>query len=280
MKVLITGAGGQVGRALLAAAPGGIEAMGLDSATLDITDSAAVATKVAQIAPELIINAAAYTAVDKAESEPERAFAVNRDGVANLAATGVKLVHISTDFVFDGAASSPYGVNAPTNPLGIYGASKLAGEQAAGTDALIIRTAWVYASKGHNFVHTMLRLMRERGAVRVVADQIGSPTWASALAAAIWALAAKDARGLYHYTDAGKASWHDFACAIAEEACALGLLETMPAITPITTADFPTPARRPAYSVLDTSETDALIGAAPLWRANLRNMLKEVAAHG
>lgn len=280
MKVLVTGAGGQVGRALLASAPGGVDATGFHSAALDITDSAAIAAKVAQVAPALIINAAAYTAVDKAESEPERAFAVNRDGVANLAATGVKLVHISTDFVFDGAASSPYDVNAPTNPLGVYGASKLAGEEAAGKDALIIRTAWVYASKGHNFVHTMLRLMRERGAVRVVADQMGSPTWASALAAAIWALVAKDARGLYHYTDAGTASWHDFARAIAEEACALGLLETMPEVTPITTADFPTPARRPAYSVLDTSETDALIGPAPLWRANLRNMLKEVAAHG
>lgn len=280
MKALITGAGGQLGRALLAYAPTGVEVIACDSAVLNISDADAVAEKVAQTTPDIIINAAAYTAVDKAEEDEARAFAVNRDGVAHLAATGVRLVHISTDFVFDGSASSPYPVDAPTNPLGIYGASKLAGEKAAGDDALIVRTAWVYASEGGNFVHTMLRLMKERGAVGVVADQIGTPTWATSLASAIWQMVGKDARGLYHYTDSGVASWYDFAVAIAQEATALGLLDTMPEVSPLTTADFPTKAQRPPFSVLDKTATNALIGPAPHWRANLRKMLEEVHSNG
>ena len=280
MKVLVTGAGGQVGRALLASVPEGVKAFGCGSGTLDIADADAVRAKVAETSPDVIINAAAYTAVDKAESEEAQAYAVNRDGVANLAATGARLVHISTDFVFDGTASSPYPADAPTNPLGVYAASKLAGEEAAGEKALIIRTAWVYASEGANFVLTMLRLMRERGAVKVVADQVGTPTWASSLAGAIWELIAQDARGTYHYTDSGVASWYDFAFAIAEEGVALGLLDAMPEVTPVTTKEFPTPAKRPPYSVLDKSKTSALIGPAPHWRVNLRKMLQEVAANG
>ncbi len=280
MKALITGAGGQLGRALLACAPTGVKVIACDSAALDIGDADAVAAKVAQTTPDIIINAAAYTAVDKAEEDEARAFAVNRDGVANLAATGVRLVHISTDFVFDGSASSPYPVDAPTTPLGIYGASKLAGEKAAGDDALIVRTAWVYASEGGNFVHTMLRLMKERGAVGVVADQIGTPTWATSLAGAIWQLVGKAARGVYHYTDSGVASWYDFAVAIAQDATELELLDAMPEVSPLTTADFLTKAQRPSYSVLDKTKTNALIGPAPHWRVNLRKMLEEVYANG
>lgn len=281
MKVLVTGAGGQLGRALLANAPNGCEVVGCDSASFNISDGDAVKATIASLAPDCIINAAAYTAVDKAESDRDRAFAVNRDGVANLANSRAKLIHISTDFVFDGTASSPYPSNAATNPLGIYGASKLTGEQAAGPDALIVRTAWVYASQGANFVHTMLRLMRERDELRVVADQIGTPTWAISLANAVWALTDKQATGIYHHTDSGVASWYDFAVAIMEEALAIGLLEREVTVTPIATTDFPTPAKRPAYSVLDKSATTALLGhPAPHWRVNLRKMLAEVKAIG
>ena len=285
MKVLITGAGGQVGRALLATAPARVAAMGLGRDALDITDIAAVADAMAAIAPDLVINAAAYTAVDRAESEPDQAYAINRDAVAVLAdeaaRASARLAHISTDFVFNGLRAIPYPPDAHSAPLGVYGRSKLAGEVAAGADALIVRTAWVYAAEGHNFVHTMLRLMRERGAVRVVADQIGTPTWATSLARAIWALALQEHTGIWHHTDSGVASWYDFAVAIAEEALALGLLDMMPAITPIRTLDYPTPAARPAFSVLDCTATGAALGApAPHWRANLRAMLAEVKAHG
>ena len=280
MKVLVTGAGGQVGRALLSSAPEDVEVIGCDKASLDITDPAAVSAKIARIAPDLIINAAAHTAVDTAESESEHVFAINRDGVTNLAATGVQLVQISTDFVFDGTGSSPYPIDAPTGPIGMYGASKLAGEQAAGDNALIVRTAWVHASEGSNFVLTMLKLMRDLGSVRVITDQVGTPTWATSLAQALWAMIGKDLRGVYHFTDSGVATWYDFAVAIAEEATALGLLDSMPQVRPVTTAAFPTAARRPAYSVLDKTVTYDLLGPAPHWRVNLRKMLAEVKARG
>ncbi len=284
MRVLVTAAEGQLGRALMAGPPAGMEVVGIPRRLLDITDLAQLRDRAEAVAPQLIINAAAYTKVDAAETDEAAAYAVNRDAVAHLArvaaAHKARLVHISTDFVFDGTSSTPYPVDAPPAPLNVYGASKLAGEEAAGEDALIVRTAWVYASTGNNFVHTMLRLMRERGAVSVVADQMGTPTWATSLAGTIWALAHQGAGGVYHYTDSGVASWYDFAVAIAEEAHTLGLLDSLPVVTPVTTADFPTPARRPAYSVLDKSKTSALIGAAPHWRVNLRKMLAEVAANG
>lgn len=280
MKVVVTGCDGQLGRALRKP-PDGVTLIPYGRCDLDILQADWVAEEISKVAPDLIINAAAYTAVDKAESEPERAFALNRDGVANLAATGVRLVQVSTDFVFDGLSSSPYPVDAPAGPLGVYGESKLAGEKAAGEDALIVRTSWVYLAYCQNFVYSMLRLMRERGSVCVVSDQIGTPTCAISLAEAIWALVLKEARGIYHYTDSGVASWYDFAVAIAEEAHALGILDSMPEVVPISSDDFPTPARRPAYSVLDKSKTTALLGSpAPHWRVNLRKMLLEVQAHG
>lgn len=282
MKILVTGAGGQLGRALIATAPAGAAIDATDVAELDITDAAAVAAHVAATRPALVINAAAYTAVDKAEAEEALAHRLNAEAVGHLAAAaeaaGARFVHVSTDFVFDGRQGSPYAPDAPTNPLNAYGRTKLAGERAAGRAALIVRTAWVYAAQGQNFVRTMLRLMAERDRLRVVADQIGTPTFATGLAEAIWALAAQNARGIYHHTDSGAASWYDFAVAIQEEALARGLLTRAIPIDPIATADYPTPATRPAYSVLDKSASTALIGAAPHWRVQLRRMVEEL--HG
>jgi dTDP-4-dehydrorhamnose reductase len=285
MKVLITGANGQVGRALQATAPAGAQLILTDVGELDICDAEAVERFVADAAPALIVNSAAYTAVDKAEGDASLAQAINADAVGHLAAAaaenGARLVHISTDFVFDGTQGWPYRPDDTPNPLSVYGATKLAGERIAGPDALIIRTSWVYAAVGGNFVHTMLRVMRERDEVRVVADQIGSPTFATGIADAIWRLARQGAQGIYHFTDSGAASWYDFAVAIQEEALALGLFERQAKVTPIATSDYPTPARRPSYSVLDKGATIAALGGpAPHWRVNLRTMLQEVKANG
>lgn len=284
MKALIVGSKGQLGRALVAAAPADMEVLAYASDMLDITDDAAVDAAVQVARPDFIFNAAAYTAVDKAESDEARALAVNATGVGVLAnaarGVGAKLVHVSTDFVFDGLSGVPCRPDAATNPIGAYGRTKLAGEQLAG-DALIVRTAWVYAPQGNNFVRTMLRLMAERPEVKVVADQIGTPTYAPGLANALWTLATKGVSGIHHYTDAGVASWYDFAVAIQEEALAIGLLPKPVPVIPIDIADFPTPARRPHYSVLDKSSTYAALGGpAPHWRANLRIMLSEIKTHG
>lgn len=281
MKLLITGAGGQLGQALQGVVPGDVDVLAASSVDLDIGDGGAVAAYLAAAKPDLVINAAAYTAVDKAESDVDAAFRINGDAVGFLAraaaATGARFVHVSTDFVFDGEAGRPYAPDAPTSPLGVYGASKLRGEQEAGEAALIVRTAWVYGSRGNNFVRTMLRLMADRDELRVVADQIGTPTWATSLAEGVWKLALAGARGVFHYTDSGVASWYDFALAIQEEALAIGLLDRAIPVVPIPTSAYPTPARRPHYSVLDKTTTSALIGApAPHWRANLRRMLAEV----
>jgi dTDP-4-dehydrorhamnose reductase len=288
MKVLITGARGQLGMALQRTVPAGVEVSALDRGALDIGDSEAAGAAIARERPDLIINAAAYTAVDRAEADAEQAWCINADGAANLAkaasAASARFVHISTDFVFDGTSGTPYRPDDETSPLGIYGASKRGGEeavQAACPPALILRTAWVYGDTGNNFVRTMLRLMAEREEVRVVADQIGTPTYASGLADAIWRLDAVGAQGIHHWTDSGAASWYDFAVAIQEEALALGLLSRAVPVVPIATADFPTPARRPSYSVLDKRSTFALLGApAPHWRVNLRKMLGVIKANG
>lgn len=283
MKALIVGAAGQLGRALAAAAPPHATLAALDRGALDITDAAAVDAALRAHRPDLVINAAAYTAVDRAESDSERAFAINATAATRLAAVataqGARLVHVSTDFVFDGTASSPYPPDAPTAPLGVYGASKLAGErgvQLTAPDALILRTAWVYAAEGANFLRTMLRLMDERDEVRVVCDQVGTPTHAASLARAIWRLTEAGAAGIHHWTDAGVASWYDFAVAIAEEAQSAGLLRRAIPIVPIPTSAYPTPARRPAYSVLDKQQTWALAGIASHWRCELRAALDQM----
>lgn len=285
MKALIVGSGGQLGRALGATAPVGVQVIGHDRAALDISDPAAVEAAVAAAKPDILFNAAAYTAVDKAEGDEAAALAINATAVGVLADAarrhGAHFVHVSTDFVFDGLDGVPYAPDSPTAPLGAYGRTKLAGEQAAGDDALIVRTAWVYGLTGGNFVRTMLRLMAERPEVRVVADQIGTPTYAPGLAAALWTLAEKRVRGIHHYTDSGVASWYDFAVAIQEEALAAGLLDRAVPVLPIATADFPTPARRPHFSVLDKASTFTALGApAPHWRTQLRRMIEDIKANG
>ncbi len=286
MKVIITGANGQVGRALLKSVPAGFEAIGLARSQLDIGDMQAVLNAMQAQHPDLIINAGAYTAVDAAEGEPEAAERANTAGAANLAlaarATGSRLLQLSTDFVFDGMASTPYRTDAPTNPLSIYGRTKLGGEEAVrGTlpdKSVVLRTAWVYAPEGNNFVRTMLRVMAAKRSVRVVADQIGTPTAASSLAEVIWAFGARpDVSGTYHWTDAGVASWYDFAVAIAEESAAIGLLPAQVEVAAIASEEYPTAARRPAYSVLDKRSLLATL-AVPTrhWRSNLRTALREI----
>ncbi|PSJ43256.1 dTDP-4-dehydrorhamnose reductase [Allosphingosinicella deserti] len=283
MTVLILGAAGQVGRALIATAPAGAETVALGRDECDVSDETAVAAAVARYRPALIVNAAAYTAVDRAEADAEWAHLLNGMApgwIADIARkAGSRMIHISTDFVFDGEASRPLPVSAPTSPISVYGRTKLAGEEAvtaADPDALIVRTAWVYGRHGSNFLNTMLRRMNEGGDVPVVADQTGTPTWANSLAAALWALGRTEARGIHHFTDAGSATWYDFAVAIAEEAAAVSLLRDIPRIVPISTAEYPTAARRPAFSVLDTSVTWGLIGGPPPhWRANLRACLRD-----
>jgi dTDP-4-dehydrorhamnose reductase len=285
VKVLILGGKGQLGRGLAATAPADAAIVSHDIDTLDITNRAAVDAVVAEVQPALLLNAAAYTAVDKSESDEDAAYAVNATAVGILAdaarAAGARFVHVSTDFVFDGTSGSPYRPDAPTNPLGAYGRTKLAGEKLAGPDALIVRTAWVYAPTGGNFVRTMLRLMGERPEVRVVADQIGTPTYAPGLAQTLWTLAGQGLTGIHHYTDSGAASWYDFAVAIQEEALAAGLLDKAVPVIPITTSDFPTSAVRPSYSVLDKQSTFAALGSpAPHWRTNLRTMIEEIRTNG
>ena len=285
MKALVTGANGQLGRALAASVPASVDLIALPSAKLDITDPAAVEAAIREHAPNLVINAAAYTKVDAAEGVPHLADRVNRAGVANLARAtqqnGVRLVQVSTDFVFDGMASHAYRPDAPTAPLNIYGKTKLDGEAAAGPAALIVRTSWLYSAYGNNFVATMLRLMRERATLRVVDDQIGTPTSAHALANTIWDLAAIDRTGLLHYSDSGVASWYDFAVAIMEEGVAIGLLDRPIEVLPIPASEYPTPAKRPHFSVLDKRDTIAAIGRVPAhWRANLRDVLKAIKTDG
>lgn len=287
LRVLITGAGGQVGRMLLATRPENFEAIACTRADLDVGAAEAVRDVVGRHRPAVIINAAAYTAVDKAESEPEAARRINAEGPGHLAAAarefGARLIHISTDFVFDGAASAPYRPDSATQPLSIYGRTKRDGERAVlgalPEHSAIVRTAWVYAATGSNFVRTMLRIMRANGAARVVADQVGTPTAARFLAEALWRIAADpQIRGIHHWTDAGVASWYDFAVAIAEEGAELGLVAPEVTVTPIATSDYPTPAHRPSYSVLDKRSL-ASHGLTPVhWRKRLRAVLKEISS--
>jgi dTDP-4-dehydrorhamnose reductase len=286
-KVLVVGAGGQLGQELQRTSGPGVECLPMTRAQLDIADVVAVSESLRAVAPQLVINAAAYTAVDNAEAETDAARRGNVDGPLALAQAcaqqGVRLIHISTDFVFDGTASQPYKPDAATAPLGEYGRSKRAGELAVQSvlpQALILRTGWVYSRYGSNFVKTMLRLMSERDDLAVVADQVGTPTWAHGLAEAVWASAARPhLSGIYHWSDAGVCSWYDFAVAICEEALALGLLARPVNIRPIAAIEYPTPACRPAYSVLDKTDSwrdFALAGVH--WRQQLRAMLEDYKA--
>lgn len=272
--VLVVGAGGQVGRALVARG-----ALGLARADLDITDLARVRAALAAQPFRAVINAAAYTAVDRAESDAAAAYAINRDGPGNLAVAtaelGIPLLHISTDYVFDGGTVGAYRETDPVGPTGVYGASKLAGEaavRAAQPRHIILRTSWVYGPSVGNFVATMLRLAADRPALRVVADQTGGPTPAAAIADALLAVAARlegDVPwGTYHFSGAPAVTWHGFAETIVDHAAPA--LARIPAVTPIATADYPTPARRPANSVLDCTKIEQAFGIRqPDWRASL-----------
>lgn len=288
MRVLITGAGGQVAAAACALAPAEAQVTARSRSELDISDREAVDETVGALAPDVIINAAAFTAVDRAESESALATAVNTAGAENLARAAARqparrLLHISTDYVFDGSLRRPYRTTDPTSPLGVYGRSKRDGERAVlralPERTVVLRTAWVYAPRGHNFLLTMLRLMREKGAVRVVSDQVGSPTAVASIARVLWRFVAVPAHGIFHWTDEGVTSWYEFARAIASEGSAMGLVGERVSVEPITTEEYPTAARRPQYSVLDCSETSALLGVAPVpWRETLRATLQSLAA--
>jgi dTDP-4-dehydrorhamnose reductase len=287
MKVLITGARGQVGRALAASVPDGCRLLATTRAELDITDASAVSDYVEAHRPELIVNAAAWTAVDAAESEPERARLVNEHGARNLSSAAASLkarmIQLSTDFVFGGQGAAPYAPDAAPAPLNVYGRTKLAGEAAVRGNlpdaSIVLRTAWVYGPHGRNFLLTMLGLMRAGRPVRVVADQLGTPTSAASIARAVWAFAMRpELKGTYHWTDAGSASWYDFAAAIAEDASACGLLTGPVELAPISSREYAAAARRPASSVLDTRSTAEAIRLSPRsWRANLGDVLAEIA---
>ncbi len=292
MKLLVTGAGGQVGRELVRAAGFGGEVVGLTRSDLDVTDREAVRRVVERYAPAAVINAAAYTAVDRAETEPDLAFSVNRDGPAHLAAAcaaaGIPLVHFSTDYVFDGTKGVPYTEADPANPLGVYGQSKWAGEEAVRERLdrhVILRTSWVFSAHGHNFVKTMLRLSREREVLRVVADQRGNPTAAADIARLALEVAHRAAtdpdapRGTYHVAGAPATTWHGLAEAVVQEARQHGARAVR--IEPIPTSAYPTPARRPPDARLDTGRLAEVWGIEPPpWRAALRRVVAELAERG
>lgn len=285
LTVLVVGKNGQLAYELSQTQPKNITAHYFDSQSLDLRDQAQVNKIILQVKPDVVINAAAYTAVDKAETDQENAYAVNAKGVEYLAQACLdikaRLVHVSTDFVFDATKNTPYKTADTTNPLGVYGASKLAGELAITKihpqNSVIIRTSWVYSCHGNNFVKTMLRLMDEKPELGVVSDQIGSPTWAKGLAKSCWNFAFNDKSGIFHYSDLGVASWYDFAKAIQELGLAKGILKNNIPIKPIKAAYYPTPAKRPSYSIMDTEESYQILGEDGLyWRTALSNMLDEL----
>ena len=274
--MLITGRDGQLGQALQQTAPQGWDLIATGRDQLDLADPEQCRRMVREHGPDWVINAGAFTAVDRAESEPELAQAVNADAPSAfaqaLAETGGRMLQLSTDYVFDGAQSHPYRPHDPLAPLGVYGRSKAAGERAViellgPQRASVLRTGWVYGPTGGNFCLTMLELHRQRAMagppLAVVADQVGCPTSTTGLAAACWAVLARGIGGWLHWSDAGAASWYDFAVAIGAGAQAAGLLEQAAVVRPIRTADYPTPAERPSYSLLDCTSTRAALGLEP-----------------
>jgi len=274
MKVLLTGASGQVGSCfqdLVKEKFPQLTLLATDRSQLDITNAIAVDHIVGQFQPDVIFNAAAYTAVDRAESDPEGAWSVNVQAVENLVLAAQRhhafFVHISTDYVFNGEADKPWVESHPCDPQSIYGSTKLAGEKAALAydQAVVLRTSWVFSEYGNNFLKTMLRLGKERPGLSIIDDQRGCPTYAGDIAGAVMDIifAALRPTGVYHYSGAGDVSWFDFAKAILQKACSSGLLEKMPELTPIPTTEFPTPAKRPKYSVMSTNKIEA-IGIKPV----------------
>ena len=283
MKVLLTGANGQLGRCIQDRAPEGIELIALTRAELDITDQANVMALCEKLKPDFIINAAAYTAVDKAESNPAAVGAINLTGSENLAYAAAKLdipiIHVSTDYVFDGTAITPYIPSCPTNPQSVYGQTKLDGEnsiKAITSKHVIIRTAWVFSEYGNNFVKTMLRLGAERDELGIVADQIGCPTYAGDLAQCIFNFITliknntKTVFGIYHFCGDEQVSWYEFANAIFDEAKTKKVIVNKPLLKKLTTSEYPTPAKRPKYSVMkDTSPHVSFSD----WRTALKNII-------
>lgn len=282
-KIIVTGANGQVGQELRAAAASGSEFdfIFLTRNDFPLDNTASLGPLFETYQPAYFINCAAYTAVDKAESEKEQAFKINGDAVGTIAATcaafGTRLIHISTDYVFDGTSATPLRETDPTGPLNVYGASKLRGEQLAmqqhpdGT--VILRTSWVYSEFGNNFVKTMIRLMKEKGSIRVVDDQIGSPTYAADLADTILQIIAAPAfiPGIYHYSNSGEISWYQFALAIKE------LTDSPCRVDPLPTAQYPTPARRPHYSLMDKTLIRQTYGIKiPDWKDSLRRCISVI----
>ncbi len=291
MKVLLTGREGQLGTALQAGLPEGVILIATGRSELDLADHAACRQAVRDHRPDWVLNAGAYTAVDRAESEADRAMAINAGAPQAFAEvlrdTGGRLLQVSTDFVFNGAQGSPYRPDQALDPLGVYGATKAAGETAALAlpGARVLRTSWVYGPVGKNFCLTMLRLHAMKAAagepLGVVADQVGCPTATHTLAAACWRAIGigTDADGprTLHWSDAGASSWYDFAVAIGELGVAAGLLERAAEVSPLTTADYPTPAQRPSYSLLDCTASRQSLAMDPIhWRASLAQVLAEV----
>ena len=297
MKVLLTGSAGQLGQALLASKPEEVDLIptsrcgGQDFLSLDLADPDACREMVREYRPDWVLNAGAYTAVDQADFEPELAHAVNalapRAFGEALLETDGRLLQVSTDFVFNGQQGFPYGLEQKRDPLGVYGRTKAGGEEAveqllvAGGRGTILRTSWVYGPVGRNFLLTMLRLHRERKQLKVVADQVGCPTSTRSLAMACWALVDWDSQeclpSWLHWSDAGVASWYDFAVAIGELALSRGLVEHVAEVIPITSAEYPTPAQRPSYSLLDCTRTRQLLGlSARHWRQALESVMADV----
>lgn len=286
MNVLLLGTNGQLGWELQRTCPKNITLALCDFPKIDFCSTDSISQCISSSQPDCIINTAAYTAVDKAEQENDLAYRINYEAVLEIAELcrkkDISLVHISTDFVFNGQSFKPYQPNDTPDPKSVYGKSKLKGEQAVcktlGNAALIIRTAWLYSAHGNNFVKTMLNLMKEKQSLNVIDEQIGTPTWANGLALAIWNAIEKNITGTHHWTDAGVASWYDFALAIQEEGLATGLLDKTIPITPVGTHQYPTPAKRPMYSVLDKTSFRQALNLTPVhWRVALRSMLKELA---
>ncbi len=284
MKVLLLGASGQLGWELARTCPRDIRLVTCDSPKVDFLVPDSIRSCIKHSSADWIINAAAYTAVDQAETDRERAFRINHEAVAEIAAQAAQsntgLVHISTDYIFSGRHYKPWLPQDRPDPQSVYGQSKLNGEAAIQREitdkVLVIRTAWLYSSHGNNFVKTMLDLMAGQKDLKVIDEQVGTPTWANGLARAIWTSLEKNIRGVHHWTDAGTASWYDFAVAIQEEALALGLLVQPVAVTPVSSDQFPTAATRPYYSILDKQSMWEATGIAPIhWRVQLRTMLKE-----
>lgn len=286
MRVLLTGANGQLGRALQASCPPDCRFVARGRDALDITDAAALAALLEDGAFQAVINAAAYTNVEAAERTPADAFRINSAAVALLAEAcagrGVHLVHVSTDFVFDGAKTTPYTVQDAPRPLNAYGASKLEGEQHVlrllPDDACVVRTSWLHGAHGANFVTKVLQRMKTADTLRVVTDEVGSPTAVGSLAPALWQCALQRIKGLQHWSDAGAVTRYEFAGEIARQAHQRGLIDKLPHILPALVADFPSGVRRPAYSVLDSSATQKALGReAARWQDGLALTLQDLA---